>query len=268
MIKLWQFRASPYNEKVRWALDLKRVPHRRRSFLPGLHMSAMKSRTGQSATPILWMGGKWLSNSADIVAALEERFPTPPLYPKDDAARSAVLEIEKRFDNDFGPRMRRATFGQLLTSPWYLGRVFAAGRSAIAQAAYCSIIPLASSAIRRWNGIVGPESIADGERATDEAFAFVSQRIERAPYLVGDQFSLADLTAAAFIAMVCDFVGTPMEKPKPIPGAIAAWLAARGAKPAAVWARDIYKRHRVLTYDFDGLSPKPTDRKGRKPRAY
>jgi hypothetical protein len=27
MIELLQFRHSPYNEKVRWALDLKRVPH-------------------------------------------------------------------------------------------------------------------------------------------------------------------------------------------------------------------------------------------------
>ena len=257
MITLWQFRASPYNEKVRWALDLKRVTHRRRSFLPGLHVGAIKSRTGQTATPILQLNGKWLSGSAAIVAALEERFPDPPLFPKDAAMRAAVLEIEKRFDDDFGPRMRRATFGQLLQAPSYLARVFAAGRSALVQAAYGAIIPLASSAIRRGNGIEGPESIADGERAIDEAFAFISGHIERAPYLVGDRFSLADLTAAAFVAMVCDFVGTPMEKPKPIPASIAAWTSRWGAKPAAVWARNIYTQHRVLTHDFDGASPVP-----------
>ena len=150
MITLWQFRASPYNEKVRWALDLKRVTHRRRSFLPGLHVGAIKSRTGQTATPILQLNGKWLSGSAAIVAALEERFPNPPLFPKDAAMRAAVLEIEKRFDDDFGPRMRRATFGQLLQAPSYLARVFAAGRSALVQAAYGAIIPLAELS-RLWD---------------------------------------------------------------------------------------------------------------------
>ena len=35
-VTLLQFPYSPYNEKARWALDYKRVAHRRRSFLPPL----------------------------------------------------------------------------------------------------------------------------------------------------------------------------------------------------------------------------------------
>src|SRR6185503_21320125 len=34
---LWQFRFSHFNEKARWALDWKRVPHTRSSLLPGWH---------------------------------------------------------------------------------------------------------------------------------------------------------------------------------------------------------------------------------------
>ncbi len=34
---LWQVQVSHYVEKVRWALDYKRIPHVRRSLLPGLH---------------------------------------------------------------------------------------------------------------------------------------------------------------------------------------------------------------------------------------
>jgi hypothetical protein len=30
---LWQFRLSHYNEKARWALDYKGIPHERRSLL-------------------------------------------------------------------------------------------------------------------------------------------------------------------------------------------------------------------------------------------
>ena len=34
---LLQFTFSHYNEKARWALDFKRVPHVRRSLIPGPH---------------------------------------------------------------------------------------------------------------------------------------------------------------------------------------------------------------------------------------
>jgi hypothetical protein len=45
-VELLQFRHSPYNEKVRWALDLKRVPHRRRSLLPGPHLRTVRRLAG------------------------------------------------------------------------------------------------------------------------------------------------------------------------------------------------------------------------------
>jgi glutathione S-transferase len=65
MIELLQFRHSPYNEKIRWALDLKRVPHRRRSLLPGPHMGVVKKLTGRTQTPVLVMAdGTAINGSA------------------------------------------------------------------------------------------------------------------------------------------------------------------------------------------------------------
>ena len=67
MIELLQFRHSPYNEKVRWALDLKRVPHRRRSLLPGPHMATVRKLTGRTTTPVLILDdGRALDGSARI----------------------------------------------------------------------------------------------------------------------------------------------------------------------------------------------------------
>jgi hypothetical protein len=55
---LWQLELSHYNEKVRWALDYKRVPHIRRSLLPGLHILKAKRLTGDtSTTPVLTLDG-------------------------------------------------------------------------------------------------------------------------------------------------------------------------------------------------------------------
>ncbi len=51
-LTLLQFPYSPYNEKARWALDYKRVAHRRRSFLPGPHKLKIRRLTGQSGLPV------------------------------------------------------------------------------------------------------------------------------------------------------------------------------------------------------------------------
>jgi len=252
MIELWQFRASPYNEKARWALDLKGVPHSRRSLLPGPHAAAIHAKTGQTATPILKLDGVWVTGSAAIVEALEARFPTPPLLPEDPTLRADALAIQQRFDEELGPRMRRATFGALLRAPIYLARVFAAGRSTLTQMAYGALIPAVSGLIRAANGITGPNSITDGERAIEEALAFIDARRGERRYLIGETFTVADMSAAAFIAMVVDFSGTPMAKPKPVPRAVRAWLARYADHPTAVWAREIYAKHRGRADDFDG----------------
>ena len=55
---LWHFRFSHYNEKARWALDWKGLPHVRRSLVPGLHVPRVLWLTGQKAVPVLVVDGK------------------------------------------------------------------------------------------------------------------------------------------------------------------------------------------------------------------
>ena len=49
---LWQFTASHYNEKARWALDWKRLPHERRAVLPGPHLARIWWETGQKQVEV------------------------------------------------------------------------------------------------------------------------------------------------------------------------------------------------------------------------
>lgn len=107
-VELFQFRYSPYNEKVRWALDLKRVPHRRTSLLPGPHIAKLRAMTGQTATPVLRIGDETLFGSARIVARLDQLYPEPRLIPEDRSERELAQAIEQRFDEDLTPRVRRA----------------------------------------------------------------------------------------------------------------------------------------------------------------
>ncbi len=74
---LWQLQISHYNEKVRWALDHKRIDHVRRSLLPGLHILVARRLSGGSTTPVLTLDGRSIGDSTAIIAALEQRWPSP-----------------------------------------------------------------------------------------------------------------------------------------------------------------------------------------------
>ena len=53
---LFQFRASHFTEKARWALDWKGIPHVRHMLLPGPHLPRMLWMTGQQQVPVLVIG--------------------------------------------------------------------------------------------------------------------------------------------------------------------------------------------------------------------
>ena len=96
---LWQIEISHYNEKVRWALDYKGVPHRRRAPMPGLlHPLVALAKTRRPTLPVLELDGRSIGDSTRIIGALEHRFPEPPLYPDDPGERRRALELEDFFD--------------------------------------------------------------------------------------------------------------------------------------------------------------------------
>jgi len=100
---LWQFTASHYNEKARWALDWKGVAHVRRSLLPGPHALKIRRMTGQTAVPVLVLDGRAIHDSTRIIEALEQAYPDPPLYPREPAERRRALDLEEFFDVELGP---------------------------------------------------------------------------------------------------------------------------------------------------------------------
>ena len=104
---LWHIPLSHYNEKVRWALDHKRIVHRRQVLGPNYLFRAW-SATRRGTLPILWLDGRAIGDSTRIIAALEARYPEPALYPVDAAARERALALEDYFDEQLGPALRAA----------------------------------------------------------------------------------------------------------------------------------------------------------------
>ncbi|MBL8480002.1 MAG: glutathione S-transferase [Sterolibacteriaceae bacterium] len=256
MIELLQFRHSPYNEKVRWALDLKRVPHRRRSLLPGPHMGVVKKLTGRTQTPVLVLDdGSAIAGSGRILDWLEQRHPAPRLTPDTPAEREQALVIQRHFDDDITPRIRRTVLDALLRRPRFFAAVFAEAESPLKQRLYSLIVPLAAPMVRKGNGITGAAAVADGIAAAHEALDFVAAQAKGTGYLVGDRFGIADITAATALATVVRPDNSPMQSPQPVDPLFAELIAPFREHPGAQWVRDIYARHRVASADFEGPSP-------------
>ena len=262
MIELLQFRHSPYNEKVRWALDLKGVPHTRRTLLPGPHIGVLKKLTGRTTTPVLVVDGGTggstgvpvIDGSTAIVEWLDRQFPQPRLLPDDAAEREAVLAIVRRYDEHITPRGRRAVLAALLRKPGYFARVFGDGQPHSTQWPYSLVVPLAAPLIRRGNGITGAASVDDGLCAFDEGLDEVAAMAAPLRYFVGGRFTLADLTVAATLAVGVDPPDSPMALPQPIAVPMRAIVERCNAHPGAAWVREIYARHRGRRDDFDGPS--------------
>ena len=107
---LFQFTYSHFNEKARWALDFKRVPHVRHSLLPGEHIRKILAMTGQTSVPVLMIDGKPFFDSTRIIETLEHLHPHPTLYPADPEMRRRALELEDFFDERLVPMIGCGSF--------------------------------------------------------------------------------------------------------------------------------------------------------------
>ena len=239
---LWHFRVSHYNEKARWALDWKGVPHRRQALLPGPHLPRLLWETGQRQVPALRLDDVVIVDSTRIIAVLEERWPDPPLYPADPAARARALALEDWLDEELGPAMRLAFFAQTLEEPSVALATLAVDEAPLTQWIYGLAFPLVRAVMRRDLGITPARAAESRARVTDVLNRLATE-LQPSGYLVGDAFSVADLTAAALLAPLLRPPEFPYALPPLVPS-LAAWRDALAAERASQWVYEMYRCHR------------------------
>ena len=244
--ELWQIRFSMYPEKARWALDYKRVPHLRHSLLPGPHAVQLIARFGQKAMPILRHEDKVLKSSAAVLDYVEQAWPDPPLYPADPAQRENGLEIQKWFDDQIGPALRRAAFHELLPDTEYAARRFATGLSEWQQKLYVSAFPVVR-AVMQLDMRISAAGAEAGRALTQEALDFVARKSAQTGYLVGERFSIADLTAATILFPTCMPPEYPVVIPRPLPVGWKRWLERWQNHAGSEYVRRIYREHRGVS---------------------
>lgn len=245
---LWQLDISHYSEKVRWALDHKRVPHRRRSPLPGTHIpiTFVLTSGGGYTLPLLQMDGRTIGDSTAILAAIEERHPDPPLYPADPERRRHALALEDFFDEELGPHTRLLPFYELIQEP----EMFAEVASVAVPGPLGKAKSFVGAYARAYTSLRFDANSAAAAEAAREKIVVAMDRLDAelaangGGYLVGDGFTVADLTAASlFYPLVAPDEG-PLPPDSPTPPALERFRDGLRDRAGYRWVEEMFRRHR------------------------
>ena len=255
-VVLWHIELSHYNEKARWALDYKQIPHERRVPMPGLHgaRALWLTRGAQRRLPVLELDGRSIGDSTAIIAALEAYQPEPPLYPVDPAERAGALELEDWFDEHLAPPLRLFVWHHTLQDTDAVGAALFTRPSPRRLRLLRAMAPVAKRMVRM-DFHINDETAAEARRQVVAAMDRLEAEVQPSGYLVGDGFSVADLTAAALYTPLL----APPERPYVPPTMPAPVLELREelmGRPGAEWIFEMYARHRGTSAET-GAPPAP-----------
>jgi glutathione S-transferase len=247
---LWHLEISHYNEKARWALDYKGVEHVRRAVTPALQeFRARRLRAGRTV-PILEMNGRAIGDSTKIIEEVERRWPEPPLYPADSEERRRALELEDYFDEQCGHDARRVLFSDNLAEPEkFLTMLYGADYPRLGLLK--TVSPVFFRVVKRRFDI-RPETVEESREKVRAAFDKVESGVGPSGYLVGDSFTVADLTAASILAVIVMPPEFPYIKlhPEQRTAQSRRFRDSLKERPGFRWVEGMYARHRGTPTGF------------------
>lgn len=243
---LWQIDISHYSEKARWALAYKEIEHKRRAPVPGAHIpvALWLTRGAHKTFPIIELDGQRIGDSTAIIAALEERYPEPPLYPEDPEQRRHALELEDFFDEELGPHIRLLVFHELGNDPERFAKLMAG----TAPGPLARMSRPAATYARTYTGlrfgVRSPEAAEHARAKVLAALDRLDRELDSNDYLAGESFSVADLTAASlFYPLVLPTEG-PLPADEEPPAGIERFRGPLKKRRGYQWVEEMFHRHR------------------------
>ncbi|MBY6033825.1 glutathione S-transferase [Marinobacter daepoensis] len=243
-ITLYQFCISHYCEKVRWALDYKGIQYQTVNLLPGQHVQRIRKLTSaESSVPVLTHDGEIIQGSSLILDYLDKTFPERPLMPKDPTLQSEIGNWEQKLDEQAGPALRTWMYHYFLQRPKVVIPLLAAGTPFYNRILLSLAFSRVDEIMREWMQI--NQKTADASQATlEDLISELSALYQQRPFLVGNQFTRADITACSLLAPLFQPSQYPVPWPKPakIPKPVQSWLSQQ--QPTLEPLATVYQQNR------------------------
>ncbi|MEM1250626.1 MAG: glutathione S-transferase family protein [Acidobacteriota bacterium] len=192
---LWEHPLSPYAQKVKIALRLKGIPFEARipTGIGADEVDRLAAANPRSEVPTLEHDGAHLFDSTVLLEYLEDRFPEPPLLPKEALARARARTIEDVMDTHYE------------AINWGLGEVHY---------------------FQRAEGETREALLDAASRQTHALQSWLERQLGAGPWCHGDSFGWADLSVVPYLNGSVGFDLGPQPE-----SALADWLGRANALP-------------------------------------
>lgn len=240
MITLYQFPISHYCEKVRWALDYKKLEYKVVNLLPGFHFYKTKKLAPHSFVPILMGDDKVIQGSNKIISFLDKEYPEQSLTPEEKHSEQA-LKWEKYVDEELGPHVRRCYYHILLEYPDIVIDFFAHQGPFYGKPLLKATFPILRNRMRKLMEI-NDKTAEESKKQIEIAVDLLYNRLQEQAYLAGSRFSRADLAAASLIAPLRMPVKYGLNWPEKVPAQLVELMDKYSKKTE--WVDEAYRNHR------------------------
>jgi glutathione S-transferase len=209
--------------------------------LPGLHTLTTKKFAPTSSLPILVHDGRAIQNSSDILTYLDTQFPQNPLTPEDETLKQETVGWEKFADEQIGIAVRVVCYHVLLDHPEIAIPFFAHNGPWYGPYLLKAISRKLLLVMR--NGMnINAETAEAANMQLGLALDKIHSRLQEQPFLVGDQFTRADLAVASLLAPLCKTKQYGLNWPERFPEPLEAIIVQHSEKLA--WVNRLYAEYR------------------------
>lgn len=244
MITLYQFTVSQFCEKARWALDHKGLVYHTENWLPGVHRRKALKVADSSQLPILRHGTQYIQGAANIINFLDKQYPTRMLTPDNADLKKQAMDWERSFDKSFGIHLRRFYYTHMLQNPTQLRRMITFFGPWYSKNIYTLMLPSIKNKLIQSMKL----NALEAERSRliiNDALNKLDDHLSDHKYIVGEQFTRADLAAASLLAPLCAPVQHPYYQGDiELISDLKELQDKSKQRPFYKWVSDIYRQHR------------------------
>lgn len=242
---LYVFAISHYCEKARWTLDHLQVDYKIVYLAPGPHVAhARKLGLRSTALPILVAGSTIIQGSSEIITWADAATRTEKrLAPVSeiDQCRS----VEERLDAVLGVHVRRLYYSEALVDyPETVRPIFTGNLPLLQKFSTMAAWPVIRKRMIHLMDL-GPEQRLESRGIVDMELDWLDELLsDGRPFIAGDNFSRADITAASLLSPLAMPDEHPVYAGLEIPPLCAADLQQWQDRPSLAWTVNTYAKYR------------------------